>query len=244
MRYISSPVRFICLAIGFLGLPAGLAAQVPTVEEVLEKSIAYHDPQGEWGRFDGSFTVRSETPGKEPRMSYIRINQPESFFGIRMEQNGAKTELELREGGCRLLYNGSETFSDEVAEKHRLSCERARLWRDYYSYLYGLPMKLGDKGTKLDPHVESRNFHGGSYWVIKVTYDPKTGSDTWFFYFDTQTFALAAYQFYHDVAKNDGEYILLEGEAKVGNMRLPRIRKWYTNQGEKHLGTDSITQPE
>ncbi len=244
MRYVSSLIRFLYLAMLFMGLPAGVAAQAPSADEVLQKSIAYHDPQGEWGHFSGAFSIRMETPDNPDRQSYIRIDQPRSFFGIRIRKEGQETELELNRGNCHLRYNGSLTFSEELAKKHQLTCERARLWRDYYSYLYGLPMKLGDPGTQIDPKVERRNFKGSLYWVLKVSYDPETGSDTWYFYFDPQTYALAAYQFYHDPAKNDGEYILLEGEAHVGKMRLPRIRKWYTNQSGKYLGTDTLTEAE
>lgn len=206
------------------------------------KSIAYHDPQGVWGQFDGSFAIRMETPDKPDRMSHIRIDQPHSSFGIRIVQDGVETELELRQDDCKLRYNGSESFPEEVASKYRLSCERARMWRDYYSFLYGLPMKLRDPGTRIDPRVEWREFHGASYWVLKVSYDPETGSDTWYFYFNPETYALAAYQFYHDPAKNDGEYILLEGEARIGGMRLPKKRSWYTNKDHRFLGTDILQQ--
>jgi hypothetical protein len=78
--------------------------------------------------------------------------------------------------------------------------------------------------------------------VLKVTYDPEKGSDTWYFYFDPKTYALAAYQFYHDPAKNDGEYILLEGEAEVGSMRLPKRRSWFTNKEDRFLGTDLLRE--
>lgn len=242
MRYVSCPIRLIYLAFLFHLLPAGLAAQAPTAAYVLQKSIAYHDPQGEWGRFDGSFTIQMETPDKPDRLSHIRIDQPRSYFGIRIVQDGVETELSLANGQCRLRYNGSESFSEEVASTYRLTCERARLWRDYYSYLYGLPMKLKDKGTHLDPKVGSRSFNGKEYLVLKVTYDKEVGEDTWYFYLDPVTYALEAYQFFHDEAKNDGEYILLEGEAKVGGMRLPKKRSWYTNKEHLFLGTDSLQE--
>jgi len=244
MRPSYTSVRFYILALLPIALLQYSFAQTRSAEEILGKSIAYHDPQGVWGRFDGSFSIRMETPDKPDRISNIRIDQPHSFFGIRILQEGVETELNLGDGDCQLLYNGTETFSEEVAQKYRLTCERARLWRDYYSYLYGLPMKLRDPGTHLDPRVERREFHGVSYWVLRVSYDPETGSDTWYFYFNPETLALEAYQFYHDPAKNDGEYILLEGEAQVGGMRLPKSRSWYTNKENRFLGTDILLEAE
>ena len=133
MRPFILSARFACLAIFLFPFQQAVLAQSPTVEEVLAKSMAYHDPQGVWGRFDGSFSIRMETPDKPDRLSHIRMDQPRSYFGIRIVQDGVETEWNLREGNCQLRYNGSETFSEELALTYRLTCERARMWRDYYS---------------------------------------------------------------------------------------------------------------
>ena len=77
---------------------------------------------------------------------------------------------------------------------------------------------------------------------LRVTYDEGVGDDTWYFYFDPRSYALVGYRFYHDPAKNDGEYIVLEGESEIGSLRLPRTRKWYTHADDRHLGTDTIRE--
>ena len=66
-------------------------------------------------------------------------------------------------------------------------------YRDYYTYLMGLPMKLKDPGTLISPQGILIERQGTSYWMLKVTYEPEVGSDTWYFYFDTETFALKQY---------------------------------------------------
>ncbi len=38
--------------------------------------------------------------------------------------------------------------------------ERARMYRDYLSYLWGLPMKLRDPGTRVDPVTKRVTFEG------------------------------------------------------------------------------------
>ncbi|MEO1368819.1 MAG: hypothetical protein AAFX50_16715, partial [Acidobacteriota bacterium] len=57
---------------------------------------------------------------------------------------------------------------------------------------------------------------------------------------DRGTAALVGYRFYHDASKNDGEYIVLEGEHAAHGMRLPEGRAWFTHQGDRHLGTDRL----
>ena len=215
-------------------------AQTAEAESILARSITYHDPQGNWGSFNGSFLVELTTPGEDPRKSTIHMDQVESLFQLEMSQ-GDNTKVYALVGDlCELTFNGSTDFSEEIAKEHRLSCERARMYRDYYTYLYGLPMKLRDPGTQMTPVAEKRTFHGKSYWVIEVRYDPEVGKDLWYFYFNPETYAMEAYQFFHDKAENDGEYILLEGEHDLDGMRLPKVRTWYTNKADKLLGTDTL----
>ncbi len=225
------------------GLPISAQnAEIPDPETLLEKAIEYHDPQDRWSQFSGDFVVLSTRPGRSGRTSHIRMDHPQSFFRIQINLDGVDTALEMRGDSCRLEYQGSTEFSEAIAEKHRLNCDRARMWRDYYSYLYGLPMKLKDPGTKISGSVLKRRFKGADYWVLEVKYDPDTGSDTWYFYFDPESYAMRAYQFYHDPAANDGEYILLEDEVDLYGMRIPRKRSWYTNAEEKFLGADLLLE--
>ena len=215
-------------------------AQTAAAEDILSKSIEYHDPDGKWGSFKGSFTVELTTPGKEPRLSEINMDQTNSRFLLRMTQGSNTRTFETDKDQCRLTFNGNPDFSEEVAEEHGLTCERARMYRDYYSYLYGLPMKLRDPGTQLSPEVQKKSFKGKEYLVLKVTYEAEVGKDTWYFYFDPKTYAMEVYQFFHNEAENDGEYILLEGIFEVDGMRLPKRRTWYTNKEDKLLGTDTL----
>jgi len=207
---------------------------------ILDKSISYHDPNGVWGSFDGSFNVRMETPDRQDRLSEITLDQNQGRFRLHVRQGQDEKTYELAGHNCTLHLNGKEDFSEADAKTHRLSCESAKMYRDYYSYLYGLPMKLRDQGTRISQEAERRTFQGKEYWVLEVNYDPEVGKDLWYFYFDPESFAMEAYQFYHDKAKNDGEYIMLEGEFLLNGMRLPKTRHWYTNGEAKHLGTDIL----
>ena len=210
--------------------------------QILDKSISYHDPKGIWGSFEGSFNVRMETPDRPDRLSEITLDQNEGRFRLHVRQGEDEKTYELAGPNCTLHLNGREDFSEADAKTHRLTCESAKMYRDYYSYLYGLPMKLRDPGTRISPEAEKRTFQGKEYWVLEVNYDPEVGKDLWYFYFDPESFAMEAYQFYHDKAKNDGEYIMLEGEFLLNQMRLPKTRHWYTNGEAKHLGTDILQE--
>lgn len=241
MKFQQTKITILCLLFS-LALASAQQADKMSAEEVLEKSIAYHDPHHQWGQLSGSFSIRSTRPEKSERISLIRWDQPRSFFRIEMTPEETEIGLQMAGDACSLEYGGNPEFSSEIAEKYRLTCERARMWRDYYTYLYGLPMKLRDPGTRLNPAVEHRSFMGKEYLVLKVTYDEAVGKDTWYFYFNPDSYAMEVYQFFHDETQNDGEYILLDGKASLGSMRVPASRTWYTNAEDRLLGTDHLEQ--
>ena len=112
--------------------------------------------------------------------------------------------------------------------------------RNYFVYLYGLPMKLQDKGTVIDEKVTKTKFQGKEYLSIKVTYEANVGKDTWYFYFDPTTYALSGYRFYHKEEDNDVEYITLEGLETVQGIKIPKVRTWYYNKDDKLLGADIL----
>ena len=210
--------------------------------QLLNKAIAYHDPQGNWDNFKGQLFITMETPNSNDRLSEITIDLPQQYFKLVAKKDNIITEQIINKGNCKLLLNGSETISEDETKKHRLTCERAKTMKNYYTYLYGLPMKLKNPGTLLDPKVYRKTFKGKIYEVIKVTYDEAVGKDTWYFYFDPATYALEVYQFYHDEEKNDGEYIILSGLEDINGIKIPKTRAWYYNKDDKYLGTDILTK--
>lgn len=215
-----------------------------TAEELLEKSIAYHDPSGVWNTFSGSLTITATRPDAPDRISLVTMDHPSQYFSMTVTQEGSETTHMLKKETCSYTLNGSSKFSKEEEEKYRFTCERTHMMKNYYSYLYGLPMKLKDPGTILDPIVYKKTFKGTPYLTVKVTYDAEVGKDTWYFYFNPSTFALEVYQFYHNEAKNDGEYILLDGLMEIQTMKIPQERSWFTNKDNTFLGADLLTATE
>ena len=215
-------------------------SQKLTGEELLAKSIAYHDPTGAWKKFKGMLTIVMQRPNGDERISEITMDFAQQYFNSTVYQNGDTIVKNLDNKTCLLLLNGSKNFDEETQKRYRLDCENASKMKNYYSYLYGLPMKLKDPGTLIDPIIKSTTFDGKKALVLKVNYTESVGKDTWYFYFNPVTYALQAYQFYHDESKNDGEYILLNGEASVNGIKMPKNRAWYYNKDDVHLGTDML----
>ncbi len=231
MRYF---ILLLALCLGNLSLAQGI-----TAEQLLDKTIAFHDPNGNWKTFDGMFKVLMKSPNSSNRLSTITLDVPKQHFDLLVQKDGDSYGYHLGKE-CGTHLNGSPEISDKDRKKYNLTCERGEMMKNYYTYLYGLPMKLKDPGTILDDKVQKKTFKGKEYLVLKVTYEKGVGSNVWYFYFDPKTYAMEVYQFYHDESKNDGEYILLEGLEEINGIQMPKTRAWYLHKDDKYLGTDIL----
>ncbi|MFS4416119.1 DUF6503 family protein [Maribacter sp. 2307ULW6-5] len=229
-----------CLLLLFLART--LVSQELTGKALLEKAIAHHDPQNQWPTFTGALAIVMTTPDGKERHSRIALDLPRQYYKSEVLQGGDTIVGTLHKTACSITLNGSPDIPEQDRKRLGISCERVEKMRNYYTYLYGLPMKLKDPGTHLDPKVERVRFNQKEYLRLRASYDPEVGTDTWYFYFDPDSFAMEAYQFFHDETKNDGEYILLSETMTVNAIKMPKIRSWHYNRDGGHLGTDVLIQ--
>ena len=237
-------VVLLCVSAAGLGIGSREVSAQPPATTVLERSIAYHDSQGRWQQSAFSLQLSESRSDGSKRSTRLSFDNGTGFFEIHTTREGAAIEGVLSAGDCTLRFRGSSEFSDEEREKYRLTCERLAWLRNYYTYLWSLPMKLRDPGTRIDPQAVDSQYQDKQVWEVRVTYDESVGKDTWYFYFDQETYALAGYRFYHDEAKRDGEYIVLEGETEIEGIKLPSARAWYTHADDEYLGTDTLVSLE
>ncbi|MEL7340274.1 MAG: DUF6503 family protein [Bacteroidota bacterium] len=174
------------------------------------------------------------------REAWIDI-EAESFL-MRTTRGSTVTEQSMRKTECSFQLNGSSEIPQDSLDKYRLTCERTLMFRDYLTYLNGLPMKLTDPGTILDPKVKEMIYLDQKVLAITVRYEPEVGDEIYDFYFDPKTYALRGYRFYRDERSPKGEYILLSQETMVGKMRIPRERAWYTFPDTAYLGKDILLE--
>lgn len=217
-------------------------SQEITGKQLLEKAIKFHDPNGNWESFKGTFFVTMKTPEESNRVSEITIDLPKQRFSVKATSGKKTTEYHIDKDSIQIVFNGTKNPSQEIQKKNSLSTARAKMYQDYYTYLYGLPMKLKDPGTIIHEQVNLEKFMGDQMLVLKVTYSKEIGKDTWYFYFNVDTYKMEAYQFFHDEQKNDGEYILLDELETINGIKMPKNRAWYLNKNATYLGTDILSK--
>lgn len=226
-----------------VGIPL-LAVSQTTAAEIIQSSIAYHDPGNVLGTKVWTMHFEESRPDGRKDPTHFRFDP--TTYDFEVERGGADKRIQLKMNGdvFSATFNGSSDISLEDAKAMRIDESRATFMRDYYHYLWCLPMKLNDPGTIIDPEVKTVDFFGKASLQIKVTYTPEVGEDIWYFYFHPTTKALQGYRFYHDESIPDGEYILLDGELESNGVKIPQSRRWMTHKDDKFLGKDKLIRLE
>ncbi|MBL7560584.1 hypothetical protein JAO71_12320 [Olleya sp. YSTF-M6] len=220
-------------------------AQQISGPQLLDKAIQYHDPQGHWSTFNDTLNITMTMPESNARTSQIVINIPKEYFSVTAKKDTVTTQYTIIKDSCTISLNGNKKLTNKQIKSNNLSCDRATLYKNYYTYLYGLPMKLKDKGTIISPEAKTVNFKSKTYLQLQVNYNAEVGKDVWYFYFNPKTYAIEMYQFYKtdnigQVDTNTGEYIILNDIKTVNGIKIPKIRTWYYNKDDKYLATDNL----
>lgn len=193
-----------------------------TGSKLIQKSIEYHDPKGQWQEVNKVFYFVDSRPGKPFRQYTVQIDLPNNYFKYINNRENLVYEVD----GENCLSASSESKD----------CERAIMLRNYYGYLWGLPMKIMDKGTEIEKEFKVEDLDGIEAFVVRVPYK----KDIWYFYLHPDTYAILAYKFFQDEEKQLGEIIYLKEEVIVGEMKIPAERSWYRTEDGEFLGTDFL----
>ncbi len=213
-------------------------------EQLLDKTMAYHDPQHNWAKLKTHLYLTStDTAGNENPFE-IEIDNATGYFCHISHDDGKEIIKGLSSGKEFYLINGKTEISEEDRKKYELTPEGVKWVQSFYGYLYGLPMKLRDKGAIISDTVSNEVFNGKTYQTLKVTYEPGMGKEVWTFFLDPKTAAMEAYRFMFSPGSDEGEYILLDETLTVEEMKIPKVRKWHLVKGNKYLGTDNLLKAE
>ena len=204
-----------------------------TAEALLDRSIAYHDPQGRWSRGAFEITELASQPDGTGHRNLLRFDNARGRFELETSVDGRAVAVVVENGVVVARLDGKANLDGDELKRYRLTPAQVLSRRNRDLYLWGLPMKLRDPGTRLDPTVKEAVFEGKAAYQPRVTYDEAVGSDTWYFFLDRDTCALVGHRFHHNGAQGDGEYAVFSGEVSGEGLRLPRVRKWYRNKDKK-----------
>lgn len=203
-----------------------LSCSTPTDQlsgpELIRKSIEFHDPNQLWPKLKATFKFTDSLPAPRESRSY----------SVSFENNLSKMVYRNTTLNYIVWNDSVQVFQGEIDN------EQAIRMRNYYAYLWGLPMKLRDPATQIDQEVKREELNGNSYLVVRVPYE----KDIWHFYINPESFRMEAYKFYQDEPNQKGEIIYLDGLMEFKGLKIPANRTWYRTETPEFLGTDKLIQ--
>jgi Family of unknown function (DUF6503) len=223
-----------------------LAQKIETIKgrDLLQKTIKYHDPKGNWPKLHQKIYFHAKEPKDTNIREEVLLDNRYSYFGHISRVDGKLIEKGIIDTTPYARINGDTAMSEADRKKYRLMPRQIRSARNSYIFLYGLPMKMMDKGVILNDTVTMDTFNKKQYLVLRAGFEKGIGNDSWFLYIHPKTFALEGYRFYHNRKPNDGEFIICEGMEVVQDIKIPKIRYWYSNENGEYGATDIVDRVE
>ena len=242
--YLMAPLNLLQIfALMALSLLISCRPEPKYDSQLLERTLAYHDPAGNWPELKTRLYLSSaDTAGQENTFE-IELDNSTGYFAHISRQDGKEAVKGIADGKEFYLLDGRREISAEDRQKYGLTPDALKWVHSFYSYLYGLPMKLTDDGVNATDAANNEQLEGKTYRVLQVNYEAGVGTDNWFFYLDPETYAMEAYRFNHGEPES-GEYVLLEQDVEVDGIRIPKVRKWYWNKNGAYIGTDTLIKAE
>lgn len=211
-----------------------LLPEITTAKDLILHSIAYHDPSSNWANFKSNIEIKTDLWKKEGGIQKstrtLFFDRYQSVFKMHSFRDGIELKGAINRDTCY-----SEPLSEipaEKAEKFKsvLGCQGITFYKDYFTYLIGLPMNLLDTNAIIDNTILERTYNGIKYDVVRVTYEPLDKNRPWYFYFNKNNHAFELCKFTSRENENKGgEYIIYNHKKNMQGMKLSGQIVWLYN---------------
>lgn len=187
-------------------------------EEIISRTIEFHDPYNNWHTLRAEFHFDSQ-------FSFADSTQEDIVVQIEVAENNFKYDNKYRK--VALSYPRDTCMQ----ESENGSCEQYRWTKNFYTYIWGLPMKLKDPGIHPEKETKKTFFNNYKCHVVPVHYE----KENFLFYIDTANFQLRGFEFHKNDSSGKGEKIVLKDLYEFNHIKFPR-HKTYIILPENTLG--------
>lgn len=197
--------------------------KILTAQDIVDASIKFHDPENKWSALNADFVFESkfETNDSVPEELHININVPEN--GFQYTNLDRKIDITYNQDSCEVL-KGTGT------------CGGFRWTKNFYTYVWGLPMKLKDSATVVKPKYTLDTIQNIPLYVISVPYE----KENFKFYFDQKSFEIKFFGFVKNGGLSKGEFIRLSGLYEYEGIKFPKHKRWEDLFNPELIGTNEV----
>ncbi|HKK79456.1 MAG TPA: DUF6503 family protein [Phaeodactylibacter sp.] len=221
--------------------PGADSPEPPSANEVLRRSLQFHDPAEAWGQQNLRFIIDEPRVGFPERQSIVVLGMADDYFEILRSYDGVPVLRHLSPDSCYSTVEGERVSAADTAvmARYGLQCERTEGFRRFYRLLNGMPMSLFSPEVSLNEGVTEVTVGEAPCYRITARLNQEIISEAWFFDFDQRDYRLRGYGFANEEA---GEYLRIDGLVRIGQMQLPRMRHWYSQTDSTYLGSDILVE--
>lgn len=205
---------------------------------LIEKSNQFHDKNKQWPEVDFKIHIQEPRVGNYKRYSVVSLNNKNNSFELkRNRDNHISTHIVNNKQVITLLDGKVETDS-LLVKKYRLEPKRNRQYHRFYTSLLGLPMSLKNLAKEIGT-AEKTVFNGNESYKIPIELKEPLFSKHWILYISKKEYKIIGLEMVFPEDATKGERLIFEGEFRVGDIILPRIRHWKELTNE-YSGSDII----
>jgi hypothetical protein len=214
-------------------------------DELLARTIAYHDPTGVWDSFSGTVRlITARADGSSSGFEFIHVDNPSNLYRAVRIVGDVRIEFGESEGNCFHSLNGETELTPDEIERYNLVCENTLFRSEHHTAHIGLPMEIRESGMQIDEDV-TRTELGGEpalswtmvgdsttvrhpYWASRVT-----------LFVNPDTYAMLGYQV--EPPEGSGMLWLLSGELDINGIKMPQVKRVYDPEDGSLIFTDVFT---
>ena len=186
------------------------SAESISAETIINNSIRFHDPENNWNSFQGKFLFDS-------RFHFADSNQESIVVTVDVEKNYLKYHNLFRKVDL-------DFFSDTcILNSSNGSCDGYRWTKNFYTFIWGLPMKLKDPGISPISKYTVDTFNHKTCYNVAVHYE----AENFQFYFDTTNYQMMGFSFSKNDKSSKGEIIYLDRLIQFQGIKFPKKKTYW-----------------
>jgi hypothetical protein len=204
-----------------------------TAEEILEKCIRYHDPEGKWENYSGKLkmNVCFANSGNTYGTEIVEIDVAKDFYRWTRLINGFKVVKGKKDGEIFYSVNGNSSPSPEERKVFAINKGNINMMKEHHFWHFGKFSYLKNSGVELQKDVKKTTFNVRDCYQLTFLGDSARVKNhylagTNIFCIDAGSFAIIGWIYV------DG-YLKLQGTIDINGLKIPAVETWYdkeTNQ--------------
>lgn len=194
-----------------------------TAQDIVEASIKFHDPKNKWANLNAEFLFESKFSFNDSVPEELQVTIDVQKNDFQYHNLDRKVNIQYPQESC-IILQGEGT------------CEGYRWTKNFYTYVWGLPMKLQDSEARIQEGFSSDTINNIPLNVVAVHYE----NENFKFYFDQKSSELKFFSFIKNNAEKHGEFIELRGLFEYNEIKFPAVKEWRESDSKKLIGTNEV----